>query len=132
MIAPKIIKGTLWFNSDKDKMQRRLNTPNNNSGVGVSVPNVDDFSPDTGEVYLEFDDGTTGTANVDKSSFFNGCCHLIDQSIGAWSKANGLWARKIQPGQQSVPVYLVEITVGQKYEVHAFEPTAGSLNIQEG
>lgn len=125
MTAGRIIKGTLWINSSKTVMQQRLSNPHHNAGVGINVPNVADFSPDIGEVDLEFDDGTTGAARVDKRSFFNGCCHLIDQSIGAWARANGLWASKIQPGRQSVPVYLIEIALGRKYKVLAHVP-AGS------
>ena len=104
-------------------MRRRLNKPNNNAGIGISVPNVEDFSPDTGDVDLEFNDGTTGAAKVDKHSFFNGCCHLIDQSVGVWARANGLWASKIQPGRQNVSVYLIEIALGRKYKVLAHAPT---------
>lgn len=113
---------SLWFNSSKDTMRRRLKNPNDNSGVGISVPDTGDFTRDTGKVTLIFDDSTTGSANVDKASFFSGCCHLIDNSIGQWARQNNLWARKMRSGYQRVIVYLRPIEKGKTYAVFRQKP----------
>ena len=100
----KII-GYLWFNSSKEEMRRQLKQSQNDSGVGITISSyyMNYFDPQTKSVKLEFDDRTHGIATVKKDSW-NDCHHLIDDSIGSWSRKNGLWEKKLTI--RSVPVRL--------------------------
>jgi hypothetical protein len=88
---------SLWFNSGKSAKQRQLTNSTKNSGVGINIPEAGRkyFSKKSKTVELHFDDGTHGTATVDKCSW-GSCTHLIDTCIGAWARNNGLWSQKLK------------------------------------
>ena len=95
----------LWFNSGKEEKRLQLELEEKNSGVGINIlaQHRHHFNSKIEFVDLQFDDGTRGRAKVKKDSWGN-CTHLINISIGAWSRANGLWKQKLTHSQ--VPVYL--------------------------
>lgn len=107
-----IFECRLWFNSGKEEKRRQLELEEKNSGVGINIlaQHRHYFNSKIEFVDLQFDDGTRGRAKVKKDSWGN-CTHLINISIGAWSRANGLWEQKLTHSQ--VPVYL-EIIVPYK------------------
>jgi len=96
-------EGTLWLNSSKGEMARKLREGwSNREGVGIHLGRHKDQIDHSQEtVRLTFDDGTQGEARVRKSSW-DDCPHLISVSIGAWARRNGLWERKLK--ERSVPV----------------------------
>lgn len=95
----------LFFNSSKEEMRRQLKQSQNNGGIGITISShyMKYFNSQTKSVKLEFDDGTHGIATVKKKSWHD-CHHLIDESIGTWSRKNGLWEKKLTI--RSVPVRL--------------------------
>jgi len=110
------IRCSLWFNSSKENMERQLNETGRNSGVGINVgKHRDAFDTSLKTVHLVLDDGTEGEASVQKDSWGN-CTHLIDTSIGAWARRNGLWERKLH--SRLVPVWMRRINASM-FEVYA-------------
>ena len=104
------IIGSLWFNSKKEVMKKKLEETEFNSGVGININ--EDLQCDDDYVYLEFDDGSSGKALIAKHSWKN-CTHLIQECIGRWSRNNGLWQAKLNT--RSVKVYLKALGKGQFY-----------------
>ena len=102
-MAGEIFEVSLWFNSGKSAKQRQLTNSTKNSGVGINILKAGQkyFRTNSKTVVLCFDDGTHGTATVDKCSW-GSCMHLIDSCIGKWARNNGLWRRKLRSGRVSV------------------------------
>lgn len=91
----EVFEGTLWFNSSKQDMGKKLNETTHNSGVGINIgKNSQYFNHNIQYIALQFDDGSSGQALVQKDSW-DCCTHLIDECIGAWARKNGLWKLKL-------------------------------------
>jgi hypothetical protein len=115
-MSDDIILCSLWFNSSKEEMRRRLKLTQNDAGVGITVGRQykNYFAPQIQTVQLEFDDGTHGKATVKKPSWDN-CPHLIDHSIGCWARQNGLWEEKLK--HRNVTLYLKVIKPNKVFRV---------------
>ena len=117
----EILICSLWFNSSKKDMCKRLDETQNNGGVGIHIgKHIDYFDPQVEFVDLRFDDGTHGKARVKKDGWDNTCTHLISESIGAWARRNGLWKSKLK--HRSVPVYLQIIERAKVFKVSSQYP----------
>jgi hypothetical protein len=104
-----IFQVSLWFNSSKAAMREQLKNTNKNSGVGLNILKGAKryFDNKLETVELEFDDGMSGTARVMKDSWGT-CTHLIDECIGEWTRANGLWQAKLTHPSVCVYVQVIE------------------------
>ena len=100
----EVFEGTIWFNSSKKAMEKKLLETKQNSGVGINIGRFNHFfNPNIRYVNLKFDDGSSGQALVQKDSWGN-CTHLIQECIGLWARKNGLWELKLT--SRTVPVKL--------------------------
>lgn len=118
-MAGEIFEVSLWFNSSKSAKRAQFKKLANDSGVAINILKAGQkyFRTNSKTVVLCFDDGTHGTATVDKCSW-GSCMHLIDSCIGKWARNNGLWRRKLRSSRVSVRFSMKVIKDFTVYKVY--------------